>query len=339
MRKKGLYLFALVCLAVFFTACKDDDDKADKGGWENLSGTYDGARKLAVKLNEVTLPLGNKSVTVTASSAEKASVVLTNILPETPALTLDVALTENAGAYTFSGETTVADGTVTAAGSFQGEMLTVSLSRRITSPVAGTWKLKFITSGTTKAAAVYANIVTGNAVIDQAIGGMLPSLGALIAGKVEAVTPVLGSDGIFGVTWRKVGASEDSGLPENMAAAISFQYCVLDGKLLLAVDKSYVELAGAFLGEQLAKYGLKVEDITKLLVDLGGYYAVPLEMKMEGNEATFYVNKALVVPVAAVAAPLVTPLLPENIQPLVSTLVNLLPTAEAVDFGLVFTKE
>lgn len=339
MRKKGIYLFALVCLAVFFTACKDDDDKNGKGGWENLSGTYEGAQKLAIKLNEMTLPVGYKSVTVSAASAEKASVVLTNILPETPALTLDVALTEKAGAYSFAGEAAVADGTVTATGSFQGEMLTVSLSRKVTSPATGTWKLKFITSGTTKAAAVYAHIVTGNATIDQTIQLMLPSLGALIAGKVEAVTPVLASDGIFSVTWRKVGASEDSGLPENIAAAISFQYCVLDGKVLLAIDKNYVELAGAFLGDQLAKYGLKVEDITKLLVDLGGYYAVPLEMKTEGNEATFYVNKALVVPVATVAAPIVTPLLPENIQPLVPTLVKLLPTAEALDFGLVFTKE
>lgn len=339
MRKKGMYLLALMCLAVFFTACKDDDDKTGKEGWENLSGTYEGAQKLSLKLNEITLPVGNKSVTLTASSAEKASVVLTNIVPETPALTLDVALQETEGTYTFSGEAAVADGTVTASGSLQGELLTVSLSRKIASPATGVWKLKYNTIGTTRSAAVYAHIVTGDATIDGMIQYLLPSLGGLIAGKVESVTPVLSSDGIFSVTWRKVGASEDSGLPENIAAAISFQYCVLDGKVLLAIDKNYVELAAAFLGDTLAKYGLTVEDLTKLMVDLGGYYALPIDLKTEGNEATFYVTKSLIVPVAEVAAPIVMPLLPANIQQILPSLLNLLPNAEALDFGLVFTKE
>lgn len=338
MKKKGMYLLALVCLAVFFTACKDDDDKTGKEGWESLSGTYEGARKLSLKLNEITLPVGNKSVTLTASSAEKASVVLTNIVPETASLALDVALQETGGAYTFSGEAAVTDGTVAVSGSLQGEMLTVSLSRKITSPATGTWKLKYNTTGTTRSAAVYAHIVTGDATIDGMIQYLLPSLGGLIAGKVESVTPVLGSDGIFSVTWRKAGATEDSGLPENIAAAISFQYCVLDGKVLLAIDKNYVELAAAFLGDTLAKYGLTVEDLTKLMVDLGGYYALPIDMQTEGNEATFYVTKSLVVPAAQIAAPIVTPMLPENIRQILPALLNLLPTAEALDFGLIFTK-
>lgn len=339
MRKKGMYLLALMCLAVFFTACKDDDDKTGKEGWENLSGTYEGAQKLSLKLNEITLPVGNKSVTLTASSAEKASVVLTNIVPETQALTLDVALQETGGTYTFAGEAAVADGTVTASGSLQGELLTVSLSRKIASPATGTWALKYNTTGTARSAAVYARIVTGDATIDGMIQYLLPSLGGLIAGKVESVTPVLSNDGIFSVTWRKAGASEDSGLPENIAAAISFQYCVLDGKVLLAIDKNYVELAAAFLGDTLAKYGLTMEDLTKLMVDLGGYYALPIDLKTEGEEATFYVTKSLIVPVAEVAAPIVTPLLPANIQQILPSLLNLLPNAETLDFGLVFTKE
>lgn len=334
-----MYLLALMCLAVFFTACKDDDDKTGKEGWENLSGTYEGAQKLSLKLNEITLPVGNKSVTLTASSAEKASVVLTNIVPETPALTFDVALQETGGTYTFAGEAAVADGTVTASGSLQGELLTVSLSRKIASPATGTWALKYNTTGTARSAAVYARIVTGDATIDGMIQYLLPSLGGLIAGKVESVTPVLSNDGIFSVTWRKVGASEDSGLPENIAAAISFQYCVLDGKVLLAIDKNYVELAAAFLGDTLAKYGLTMEDLTKLMVDLGGYYALPIDLKTEGEEATFYVTKSLIVPVAEVAAPIVTPLLPANIQQILPSLLNLLPNAETLDFGLVFTKE
>lgn len=339
MRKKWMYLFALVCLVGFFTACKDDDDKSGKEGWESLSGTYEGAQKLAVKLNEMTLPVGYKSVAVTTSSAEKASIVLNNLLPETPQLTLDVTLKETSGVYSFSGESAVADGSVTVEGSFQGEMLSVKMVRNVTSPAAGTWKLKYTTAGGSKSAAVYANIVTGNPTIDGAIKLMLPRLGTLIAEKVESVTPVLGTDGIFSVTWRKVGASEDSGLPENIATAISFQYCVIDGQLLLAIDKNYIELASVFLGDKLAEYGLKVEDLTKLLLDLGGYYAVPLEMKTEGNETTFYATKALIVPVMQVAAPILTPMLPENIQQLVPTLLNLLPGAQALDFGLVFTKE
>lgn len=339
MKKKWMCLLALVCLVGFFTACSDDDDKSGKEGWESISGTYEGAQKLSLTLNEKTLPIGYRSVTITASSSEKASVVLTNVLPETPQLTLDVALEEKDGAYRFSGEASVSDGTVKVAGGFQGEMLSVWVVRQITSPITGEWKLKFTDIGATTSAVVYANIVTGDPTIDGMVKLLLPRLGALIAQKVESVTPLLGVDGIFSVGWRKVGATEESGLPENIASAMNFQYCVIDGKLLLAIDKNYVELAAAFLGDKLAGYGLKVEDLTKLLVDLGGYYAVPLEMKVEGNEATFYADKSLIVPVAQVIAPIVTPMLPANIQQILPALLNLLPNAQTLDFGLVFTKE
>lgn len=329
-------MFAMLCMVNFFTACSDDDDATSKG-WEGLSRTYEDSNSLAILLGEATLPLGNKSVVVEAASADKATLILNNVIPETAALTVNANLSEANGVYAVSGEETVNSCTVTLNGTFDDGKLSLVINRKMPASVAGTWKMKISSDSGTSAAGVYTNIVTGNTQLDAMIGAMAgPMVGQLIAKKVEAVTAVLGEDGLFGASWKSVGASEATDI-SSYTNALSIQYCLVDGQLMIAVDKAYVELLQLLSG-QLAEYGLTVESITALLTDLGGYYALPLHFKTEGNEATFYLSKEIILPLVELATPILTPLIPENYQDLVTTLLALLPTAEALDFGLVFLK-
>lgn len=79
MRKSLLYVFAVICTMGFFTACGDDDDSSSSGNWQDLSKTYEG-KSVNLVMGEVTVPVDGKSVVIAASSAEKASVTLNNIV-------------------------------------------------------------------------------------------------------------------------------------------------------------------------------------------------------------------------------------------------------------------
>lgn len=339
MKKSVLYLMTVLCALSFFTACSDDDDNSGNQGWEGLSKTYEGPKLLNLKLGETTLALENKSVVVQASSASQASLTLNNIIPENAALQMDAALKDANGNYTLSGEKTVGQCKVSVQGVFEKGILSLVINREVSYPVTGVWNLK-MTAGAdgSHVASVYTHIVTGNPQIDLMIGGLAgPMIGQLIGQKVESVTVDLSKEGIFGVAWKPVGADAPVDLLSVVGKALSIQYCVIDGKLMIAIDKAYISLLSIF-DEKLAQYNLKIEDITKLMVDLGGYYALPIDMKLEGNDATFYLTKATIVPVVQMIAPIITPMVPEEYKNLVTSLLQLLPTAQSLDFGLVFTK-
>jgi len=91
MRKSLLYVFAVICTMGFFTACGDDDDSSSSGNWQDLSKTYEG-KSVYLVMGEVTIPVDGKSVVIAASSAEKASVTLNNIIPENKSVAIDAAL-------------------------------------------------------------------------------------------------------------------------------------------------------------------------------------------------------------------------------------------------------
>lgn len=339
MKKSVLYLMTVLCTLSFFTACSDDDDNSGKGGWEGLSKTYEGPNQLALKLGETTLALDTKSVVVQASSATQASLTLNNIIPEDAALQMDAALKEADGNYTLSGEKTIGQCKVSVQGVFEKGILSLVIHRDVSYPVTGVWNLK-MTAGAngSKVASVYTRIVTGNAQIDALLGGLAgPMIGQLIGQKVESVTVDLSKEGIFGVSWKPVGADAPVDLLSVVGKALSIQYCVIDGKLMIAIDKAYISLLSIF-DEKLAQYNLKIEDFTKLMVDLGGYYALPIDMKIEGNDATFYLTKSTIVPVVQMIAPIITPMIPEQYQSYIPTILALLPNMQTLDFGLVFTK-
>ena len=119
MRKSLLYVFAVICTMGFFTACGDDDDSSSSGNWQDLSKTYEG-KSVNLVMGEVTIPVDGKSVVIAASSAEKASVTLNNIIPENKSVVIDAALKEADGTYTFTGESTVGDCVVSVNGTVKG---------------------------------------------------------------------------------------------------------------------------------------------------------------------------------------------------------------------------
>lgn len=338
-----MYLLTVLCALSIFTACSDDDDNAGKEGWEGISKTYESSQFLNLKLGEVTLALENKSVVVNATSADQASVTLNNIIPEDAVLEISASLKEADGIYTLSGEKTISfsgnlSGTcvVSIQGTIQKGILSLVIDRKVASPATGTWKLQ-MTDGTDgqKVAGVYTNIVTGNAQIDGILASLAaPLIGQKIAEKVESVTAVLGTNGIFSASWKPVGATEEINIAEY-TNALSIQYCVIDDRVMIAVDKAYISLLSVLSGK-LEEYGISLDDITALMVDLGGYYALPIEMKSEGDKANFYLTKATIVPVVQLVAPIVTPLLPEEYQKYVPTILQLLPNVQTLDFGLIF---
>jgi hypothetical protein len=244
-------------------------------------------------------------------------------------------LKEADGTYTFTGESTVGDCVVSVNGTVKGGVASVVYTRKLTSSIVGNWSLKVGVE------AIYANIVTGNSTIDDLVRMIKPVISNLIWGKVSVVNVNLPEDGIFDVSWRPIGASEDKGIGEITKMA-SIQYCVVDGKFMVAVDKNYVTVLTTLLqqaaGDKLEAAGISIDEIMKLLVDLGGYYGLPLNMKVDGSEATFYADKDLIVPVLTMIAPILKPMVPENYQQMVDMVLQLLPNAKTLEFGLNFTK-
>ena len=151
-------------------------------------------------MGEVTIPVDGKSVVIAASSAEKASVTLNNIIPENKSVAIDAALKEADGTYTFTGESTVGDCVVSVNGTVKGGVASVVYTRKLTSSIVGNWSLK------AGVEAIYANIVTGNSTIDDLVRMIKPAISNLIWGKVSAVNVNLPEDGIFDVSWRPIGA-------------------------------------------------------------------------------------------------------------------------------------
>ena len=71
-----------------------------------------------------------------------------------------------------------------------------------------------------------------------------------------------------------------------------------------------------------------------LLQETGSYYALPLNMTIEGNSAQFYVSKDLLTKVV----PILKPLVPGDFASLMPWLEEMLAASTIFDFGLGFTK-
>lgn len=331
MSKKFLSFMAAVCLMGVFTACDDEDNANDLNA---LSRTYEG-KSIELKMGEVTLPNSGKSVVLNAAAADKAQLTLNNILPENSSLTLDASLASTGDTYTFNGESTTTDGTVTVNGTVKGGLLSLSFQRKVTHPVAGTWQLA------PGAAAVTAEIATGMPQIDAMAPMVGPLLGNLIAQKVSTVTLTLAESGIFGVAWQKIDATEPVSI-NQYTEMFSIQYCVKEGAYYLCIDKNYVEVLGQvltqFAGDKMAELGIDFQQILALFTDLGGYYGLALNMEVTDNQVLFTADKSLLLPVINALYPLISQKVPEAYQPLVNQLMQMLPNAQALNLGLRFVK-
>lgn len=331
MSKKFLSFMAAVCLMGAFTACDDEDNANDLNA---LSRTYEG-KSIELKMGEVTLPNSGKSVVLNAAAADKAQLTLNNILPENSSLTLDASLASTGDTYTFNGESTTTDGTVTVNGTVKGGLLSLSFQRKVTHPVAGIWQLA------PGAAAVTAEIATGMPQIDAIAPMVGPLLGNLIAQKVSTVTLTLAESGIFGVAWQKIDATEPVSI-NQYTEMFSIQYCVKEGAYYLCIDKNYVEVLGQvltqFAGDKMAELGIDFQQILALFTDLGGYYGLALNMEVTDNQVLFTADKSLLLPVINALYPLISQKVPEAYQPLVNQLMQMLPNAQALNLGLRFVK-
>ena len=237
--------------------------------------------------------------------------------------------------YTFNGEGTTTDGTVTVNGTVKGGLLSLSFQRKVTHPVAGTWQLA------PGAAAVTAEIATGMPQIDAMAPMVGPLLGNLIAQKVSTVTLTLAESGIFGVAWQKIDATEPVSI-NQYTEMFSIQYCVKEGAYYLCIDKNYVEVLGQvltqFAGDKMAELGIDFQQILALFTDLGGYYGLALNMEVTDNQVLFTADKSLLLPVINALYPLISQKVPEAYQPLVNQLMQMLPNAQALNLGLRFVK-
>ncbi|MDH6356574.1 hypothetical protein [Parabacteroides sp. PF5-9] len=339
MKRTGISLLwgIVFTLNIFlFVACSDDD-KDPTNSWNELSGTYQ-EKMLNPKLNNRILIVEGKSVDVQVTSADKATLTLFHFIPDFTTVAFDVDLKLTDGQYTISGEFIENGVTLIVNGFFDKYgILNIDLTRKMNLPVTGNWRLNFHTGDSGSSADVYVAVQTANPALDDVINMVAgPAVGQLIAGKVSMVNISLGEDGFFNVSWRKQGENEDTYLPEYIMQMLNIQYTMVDDQLMLAVDRNLITLAEFVV--PLLDLGIRVEDVITSLSYLGGYYAIPFNLKEDGGHMTFYLSKEVVIPVIDLLIPFLVSSLPENLTPLVESLLGLLPTAEKLDVGLVFQK-
>lgn len=335
MKKSLLYLFTVLCTLSFFTSCGDDDEKPNED-WKNISKEYTGE-----SLKVTGGAAGN--VEVKATSDKAATIVLTNVVPDAATVNIEAAL----AGTSLSGETTVSGCLVKVAGTIDAKgALALTVTREITSPVVGDWNLNIVEAGPAKIASVYLGIKTGVPAIDGQAPMLQGAVGGMIGSKVSAVSSSLKKDGTVAISWSK------DGKPDPMGAMISglLTYSVGEGQIFLNIDKAMLTTVLSTFGEQLAAMGIKAEDILKLLVDKGGFYALPLNFKIEGSNATFYLAKEQIVPMLTAFGPMVNGMIdaalanpetnPEMLPLLggLKAMLPLIPTAQQFDLGLVFSK-
>lgn len=338
MKTKLLNLFVLVFALSIFTACSSNDDEEPgptDESWKELSKKYENdflILNLTFK--------ADKSVEVNAISAEEATVILNNIVPEDKALSVQTKLVKTNNLYSLSGETTVNDCLVSINGDFSDDgKLTLNITRKITSAIAGTWKLNYINlGGLAKLAGVYWRASTGVPEQDEFLVRVGPLLSGMIAGKISALNVILGEDGVFDVNWTKQGESNPTGLPAEMESFnIKIYYAVIDGQLMIAIDKNIIKLL-PLLAE---KTGISMEQIEAFLPrlnDLGGYYAIALECNHQGDNAVFYISDKKVVTLIGMLLEGAKENMKEEILQQVTLVMGLLGQAKELEFGLNFNR-
>ncbi len=339
MKKNLLYLFTFVFALSLFTACSDDDDDEPKvDGWKEISKTYEGKEQLGAKINEVAIDITGKSVAVDAKSAEAATVTLNNIVPDSKTVTIDAKLAEAGGVYSLTGETTVNNNSkIKISGNITKGLLSIDVVRELSTIVTGNLKLDMINTGEATIANVYWNtdLKTGDPVMDAMIPQLGGIVGQLMAQKVSGVNVNLSTAGTFEFNWTKVGESSPAQMPVALIAALAViqpKYVVIGNDLLITFDKNVLSL----IPEGVIPFD--IQKLVPLLTDLGGYYGIPLHIKQEGNASTFYVSKDMIIPMLEILTPIITPMIPEELLPMVNGLIQALPSASVVDLGLGFKK-
>ena len=99
MKKSLIYLFSLLCMLTLATSCSDDDEKGGTDeAWKELSKDY-----TAESLSIGTVSTSG-TVSVNATSADKATIALNNVVAGESSVSVDATLTKTETGYAFEGE-------------------------------------------------------------------------------------------------------------------------------------------------------------------------------------------------------------------------------------------
>lgn len=349
-----LCLFMMAFSVTFFTACgDDDDDKKENGGgstettWKDGAGTYkkDGGDGV-LKLNDAE-PAATKIVSL-AASGDNAKITLTNVVPDDATVEFDnIEMKKADGNYTFESEKAVGTTTIKISGTLSGipatkayaaaKTLDIKVTRKITSPLAGTWKLNFDEK---TGADVYFDVSTDDPKNDAAFAYLGPKLGGMMAQKVTAVSAIFGEDGIFDVNWVKQGETDPTVLSSiTRPMAGDLMYFASESQLFLVLDKAILPVISVLAGD------IDIDSLLKLLVDKGDYYALPMSMVINGDKVSFYTEKEMLNAILPIVHPMLAglgeqlpPALAGQVGPLLEKLPEIVPNAEKFNVGLNFSK-
>lgn len=329
MKKSLIYLFSLLCMLTLVTSCSDDEKGGTDDAWKEISKDY-----TSDKLSIGTVSTSG-TISVNAASADKATIILNNVVAGESSVSVDATLTKTDAGYAFEGESTATTCNVKVSGTIENGKLTAAISRTLTSSLAGTLNLNYVPSNDMQIAQAHARFNTGDAQMDAMLNGMAaPVVGQLIAKEVESVTVNLGEEGTFSFAFKKVGASEETVMPPAKLQEMIKSYLTWYEKenvLYLAVHKDALTILS---GLNILPENIDLETILGLLTVEGDYYTIPLQVKEEDGLTTIYLNKDILVKAWEVAKPFVGKI-PENI---LNTINVVMASAKEIEVGLVFKK-
>lgn len=332
MKKSLIYLFSLLCMLTLVTSCSDDEKGGTDDAWKEISKDY-----TSDKLSIGTVSTSG-TISVNAASADKATIILNNVVAGESSVSVDATLKKTDTGYAFEGESTATTCNVKVSGTIENGKLTAAISRTLTSSLTGTMDLNFI-SGESLMAQTYFEINTGNTEQDAILKGMATSfLGQLIAQQVESVSVELGEEGTFSFSFKKVGASEETVMPPAKLQEMIKSYLTWYEKenvLYLAVHKDALTILS---GLNILPENIDLETILGLLTVEGDYYTIPLQVKEEDGLTTIYLNKDILVKAWEVAKPLVGNIQDETIQSILAMVDQVMASAKEIEVGLVFKK-
>lgn len=346
MKKNLLYLFTLLFSLSLFVACSSDDDPVDDD-WKDISDTYKGDDStLTLKMNGADYSyIYGKSVEVNTTSAEAATIVLYNVVPDDNSLTISDAVLAKSddGIYSLTAEATVNDARLIISGSFgkNKKHLSLEVTRRTISLLAGNWTLPFYYTAETATVPVHWVATTGDPDTDALLKLFGPILSQLISAKVEEVNVFLKEDGFFDVNWKSRGAGNYTGIPSEVTTLIGGVFYAFRieplNQLYIALDNNILSMLEKLdLGEILP---VDMKEILSLFTTLGGFSGIPVSHKEADGLTTFYIEKDLITKLLPVLEPVITKEVSEEIRPMVEQLLEALAQAEVIELGLSFEKQ
>lgn len=329
MKKSLIYLFSLLCMLTLVTSCSDDEKGGTDDAWKEISKDY-----TSDKLSIGTVSTSG-TISVNAASADKATIILNNVVAGESSVSVDATLTKTDAGYAFEGESTATTCNVKVSGTIENGKLTAAISRTLTSSLAGTLNLNYVPSNDMQIAQAHARFNTGDAQMDAMLNNLATTfIGEKITKAVESVTVNLGEEGTFSFSFKKVGASEETVMPPAKLQEMIKSYLTWYEKenvLYLAVHKDALTILS---GLNILPENIDLETILGLLTVEGDYYTIPLQVKEEDGLTTIYLNKDILVKAWEVAKPFVGKI-PENI---LNTINVVIASAKEIEVGLVFKK-